>query len=555
MPGLILQAGGIPLLSDLSIRQKVSLSTGGFASLYGIPYEFSDASSRTEVGMTALFTRIEAEVFMRRAEGVFSASGGHTLTIPAVPFPVALTDAFSAAWSGDFSRRDVLTISPARWMSLCLDTRADGVGDVLTQKWAGSLTLAPLSGFSAGLKADLSQALSGYPASGSWYGERWIREMALVLPWSQGVDISRGERLEASMDLVPSPVGFHLETDAAAKSVNFTPDWRDQENVFNLSAVLLLKLQPTPSDTLTASLGYQRYASLCGTFPSGERFKADASEYLSLLFAQGYLLTGIPYTELFTDGSGTILPLWADVSRGIYSPRATLGLARTYSSRLLDLFIPSSVDLTVGQDLSKDGGLSSTEVFIQPRLSMHAINLFGSLGSHSLLGFVRTDEYGMSFSGSFTRSPGEAFLPAEISIDASAGFEGLSGQHLTVTNAYKWTQADWDEPAGVEDETSLSFCWKTVPPGGVPVPLISSEIGRSAYFSHEETGEMTLRWLDSDAYHPLTVLVGHSTSLVFPKNGTITAGMNLGLDSERLALGSYAYRLVVELRLEAKLSF
>jgi hypothetical protein len=66
---------------------------------------------------------------------------------------------------------------------------------------------------------------------------------------------------------------------------------------------------------------------------------------------------------------------------------------------------------------------------------------------------------------------------------------------------------------------------------------------------------VTVGYSDTGAYHPLTLVLGHSSSIVYEGHGTIKASLNLGMDAESLGGAGIAWRLAIRAALEAKLTF
>ena len=105
------------------------------------------------------------------------------------------------------------------------------------------------------------------------------------------------------------------------------------------------------------------------------------------------------------------------------------------------------------------------------------------------------------------------------------------------------------------DTTRLELVWTVHPSGGISIPLIPEDPGNSAFLSNTEAVEAIVRYSDSVSYHAFTAVLEHSTSLVLPKNGSISAKIRLGYDLENLLTGSFASRIGVVFGLEAKLTF
>ena len=104
------------------------------------------------------------------------------------------------------------------------------------------------------------------------------------------------------------------------------------------------------------------------------------------------------------------------------------------------------------------------------------------------------------------------------------------------------------------NDTQVLLEWSTHPSGGVILPVIPKEIGQKAYFGHTESVDVTTGYTDTGAYHPFTLVLGHSSAIMYPDHGSIKATLNLGADAENIGIG-IAWRLAFRAALEAKLTF
>ena len=372
-PGTVLAAGKVPLISNVALRQDVSLISAGFAPLYGIPSPSEDLSSRTQADADLLFVRTNVDVQLRESAGSFAVAGAHKVTIPAASFPVTVTDAFSLNWAGGFSRENTLVLTPGSFLTLTLDSAANaqpdasasaallnpdaavgstlpiqsgGIGTgLLTQSWQASLALNPFSPLTISSTLSLSQALDGYVLPTSWYGASWARETSLVMPWDGGTDVLRSEQLDFKTGIPASPFGFNIEAQAnTVRKADSTLSGISQENDASLSTALLLNLSQSSASNMSMSLTYKRYLSLITSPSPGPRFTAETSEYFDVLSSQAYMLTAVPFQELLSDNSARLLADWqaAGASQGVYSPSVILSFQRSFGARLMDLFVPST---------------------------------------------------------------------------------------------------------------------------------------------------------------------------------------------------------------------
>ncbi len=565
LPGTILGIGSVPILANVAFRQDVSLATAGFSSLYGIPLQTSDVSSRTHVDADIATARTSIDLLVQDEGGTPSISGGHRVTLPSFGLPVSLTDAFSLTDIGDFSREDSLALTGGSLLGLTVDASANAATGntanfgLLTQTWQGGLTFNPFSPLTTTTQLSLSQVVDGYPypVIPEWYGERWVREASLLLPWEEGSDITRTEKLSFTAGMPAAPLGFSFAASADANGSDYAPAGFTQQNDLSAALSLLLNLGPQSSSD-SFSITYKRVLSLDTTPALGPRFQAETDELARILGLQDFFVQAIPIAEIFTDITPQARIAWATVSQGSYSPSLAFNLQRSYGSRLIDLIVPSSLELDIGQELDKAADLYQTVAYIRPRMTTRAVNLFGALGAYPLLTAVRTDEYDLDLSGSLEGPPGATPVLATISVEGYATLTGAGDNALTLLETFRRDQPTVP-PLGVTltNDSQAILDWKLLPQKGIPLPLIPPDIAATGHFENRESADLTISWQESGAFHPFTVLFGHATSLVYAGHGSIKASANLGVDVENPAVTGQGlvWRFAVSAALEAKLTF
>ena len=565
-PGMILSAGSMPILANLALREDVALYSAGFAPLYGVPYAAEDLSSRSHVDADLWYAKTSVDLSLQDQGGSLSAAGGHRVTVPNVASPVVVTDAFSLTTTGGFTRENAVTLSAGPAANLTLDAAANASPDetdttgLLTQTWLSGLTLVPFPPFGISSTLALSQALTGYTLEPDWYGARWAHEYGLLLPWQGGGDVSRTEKLDFKAGIPAAPFGVTLESQTAASGTNYTSNGYSQESDLATALSFLLKLGPGDSAG-SIGLSYRRAVTLQSTPGLGPRFEQETSELARVLSLQGYYLQALPLVEIFSDNMGTVLPAWqaASVTQGTYSPSITFTAQRSYGSKVTDLFIPSGFELAVGQDLKEAVDLTQTVIYVRPRISTHAVNLFGKLGSTPRLPWVQTDEYSFSVSASVDQTTppvypqyGTGPILSDVSVQAYATLTGNDENKLTLVETLR---RDQTSSIVFSNDAQAALEWHVIPAAGIPLPLIPSDIGLLGRFEHRESAEVTVGYQDTTTFHPFTLLVGHSTSLVYPGHGSIKASLNLGMDVEDLLSNGLAWRFAFRAALEAKLTF
>jgi hypothetical protein len=563
-PGTILSAGKTPILANVALRQDVDLYSGGFAPLYGVPYSAEDLSSRSHVDADVLFARTSVDLSLRDQGGSMTASGGHRVTVPNVSSPLIVTDAFSLATTGGFTRENIVNLSAGSIGSLSFDASANASPDetdttgLLTQSWTTGLNLTPFPPFGITSNLALSQALTGYSLEPDWYGARWAHEASLLLPWEGGGDVTRAETLTIKAGIPAAPFGVTLSGDAGASGSNYSSIGFSQQSSGDAALAFLMKLGPGDSAD-TVGVSYRRAVTLVTAPSPGPRFQQETSELSRIMALQGYFLTGIPLVEIFSDNTGTVLPAWQTATQGTYSPSIDFTLQRSYGSHLSDLFVPSGVDVAVGQDLKMTNDLVQTVTYVRPRVSTRAVNLFGQLGSMPRLSMVQTDDYSFSVSASIDRTTppvypqyGTGPILSNLSVQAYATLTAADNNQLTLVETLRRDQVS---SIVFSNDAQALLEWRVTPVAGIPLPLLPPDIGATGHFEHRESADVTLGYQDTTTFHPFTLLLGHATSLVYPGHGSIKATVNVGMDVEDLLSAGLAWRFAFRAALEAKLTF
>ena len=109
------------------------------------------------------------------------------------------------------------------------------------------------------------------------------------------------------------------------------------------------------------------------------------------------------------------------------------------------------------------------------------------------------------------------------------------------------------DAVSAKDDLQATFAWATRPDGGVRLPYLPESVASTGYLEHRESLDVDLA-IGAEPSHPLTLLLGHATSLVYPDRGTLKAVLKAGFDLESIA-SSYAFRFAIEASLEAKITF
>jgi len=551
--GTILAAGDVALLSNLSAEGEVRFTSAGFTSLYGTPATDMDLLARVETEADLPGSHAAFHLQFRETEADTDLAGGHSILVNRLPFPLSFSDVFSLSWLGDLSRKNTLEGVVGGVLKLSADAEASSESGVLTQEWVGSLGFSPLPQVGLTAKLEGSQSSDGWSASTEWYGAQWILDYGLLVPWTEGTDTERLGDLELALKAGTEVVRLEATACLDVEGTDYTDTTREQTSTTSLKVSLPVTLPIVELGGVTVGFSYERELSLTSTETAGVPFLTEAESAWNLLGAHTYLWTEIPFVEILLDPASEILPLWSGFGYGSYKPEASLSFTKGFGSRLLDLLIPSQIDIGIGRVLEKESDLSDSELVIEGTLSTKALNLFGALGSMRTLPFYRTDEFGWGLVAQWEGLTFESLTWSKAVATLSLSFLGFHEESLGLEDQFQWNAEE--DPYWI-DTAKAVYGWTQRPDGGLSfLPLLPQRISAKGYVGHSESLKVVSRMDSSgDPYHPLTLSLVHSTSFVFPDFGTFKASATLSGDIEDEGSAAYIFRAGLSVSLEAKLS-
>ena len=351
------------------------------------------------------------------------------------------------------------------------------------------------------------------------------------------------------------PLGVQLIGTFDTRSSEFTSLGRTLASTLGLELSLPVVWQREQVALFSLTPGYRRRALLVEALAEPGNLGLDLADGLAALAGQPYWFTGVPATELFSPATEALFREASQTAvKAAYTPELFLSMSRITSSRLRDLFLPSSAEVAVDKELSKDGDLFGFRNRVRLTLQSRALNLFGALGAYPLFPFYRTDE--ASGSVQVTAGVGQDSLEwLTVQAGQFLSCEAEDGR-LTLENLFQYTQEQnpyWTDTLGA------LFNWTRRPPQGVRLPLLRSEVGAQAFWQHEESCKLAVAGgipvEETTALHPLNLLLGHSTSLTLPEFGYLKGVLQLGLDAEEVRGEGFYWRVGLKAGLEVRLEF
>ncbi len=552
-PGTLVEIGGVPLLSDVSVRENFLAVTPGFAGLYGKPSQNMSTNSLTEVSCGILWSELKADLALQGVDDEWSVSGGHRLKIPKRSSPVVFIDSFSLrerSWGNEFSRSNELIVSVAGIASLYLFQKAHSLEEVLSQAWSANFTLMALAPYAFTFNTDISSSSREFSCPDQWYLESWIYSYQYFLPQQQGTVQDRRWDYSVLQALNTIPIGVRFDLESGYDSYEITGNSRTQENSLEFSLALPIKI-----GTVTITPGYRRTLNTTRALSHAGSFPQD----LEILFweyqMQDYIWTLIPFYELFAEETEDIFQdKNQDIRKASYKPEITLGLVRTFGSRLWDLFVPAQIDIAFGKEYTKQDTLYDDTTIFSVETKTNAINLFGKYGAYSFIDFYTIDEYSTALTFNIAFDRANALDNYSLSLENRFQFENEVKNALIIHNLFTVQE---DEELKIFDQGSVKFQWYIRPENGLEFPFIDKETAEKGFIEHAERIDIQIYNLQEDmSSHPVNIILTHETSFIFPDLGYVRGEVSLGMDweyiPERLReenIMIFGFRLAVEIYL------
>ena len=521
-PQALLTSDDFVLFGNIALYQEANIRSRGFGRGAGVAVSQRLYDSHTRVGFDILGIHLDTNLDIAGEAGTDPAIEiGHALRIPAATSPVVFTERYRRSYNtpvASFQHTNALLFDLDHIGSWRLDADVTSSNGSLRQRWGALQESRWDFPIQLDWRLDIGHDSRNYQLGEDGYFEAWIESFALYLPYSDGTMIAR------SIELAPE---VRLGTEDAHLRLNSDLGYRNETDLSGLQyddvdLVAALPLRFDDDWALTPS--YSRRLTLSGDAPTNDDYGDDLDLYFRRIGRQDYLFGGLPFVELLdprlveqvTDRTG-------ELQRATYRPRAAVALARRFGSNLIDLFLPSSVELSMERALAiateQSDRLTWSALF-----STSALNLFGSLGAYPLASIYATDQFistlALSLIGDRERIGWEAALSNRF------GFFAIDQSRLELNNRLELEQMSQEERLQVTLQSGAELEWD-----GGSYELFDVEDFRLV---HTESLQFAL-YPEANGFeeHLFTVIAGHETSLRFPPSddfeGQIGAFMRMGI--------------------------
>ena len=538
----VLSAGGVDIIGAVRFRQDAGATVSSDTS--ALTEDFSSAVLEnssfdfySSLNTSILSAPVSAQMSWNDAGGENLISAGHSVKIPIPGNWFTLTDSFTtdsvlnAASEGNFTKINSIALKLPFLSGNLAGFSASLNSGLLTKSWESSLQ-TDFDIFNLGISADLLLSDTGEVFNWNNYFSGWYDGTILAGDFS--VDSSAGAvlkqrrtTLSASPSLSSQPLGINGEisleadTDNSGITVN--------TSTISLNLPLSIKLL---FDNITSGLSLSR----SGEF-SFDTASVDFISDIELMFnnfgSRSYLYSSIPVYELFDSNLPDLFYSDcsdAEIDQANLSSSARINLSRNYTSRLIDLFIPYSVDFGFERNIEKDYSQLEDSLLFDLIWRSAALNLFGAAGVYSIFDFYFSDEFNWSVEAEID-SPFSPNSGQEYIFTSGCSFFGHEDQIFSLDGTFYL-------PSGVEDKTAylktgIMYVWSQFPDNALDIPLFTTEEESFQVFTHEE--KLSLNFDDS-----FSTEFRHTTSLIIPQRFTLSVFALAGMEVETLEDNSTA---------------
>ena len=445
LPGTIVSAGKIPVLSDLA------LSAAFESELRGDPFtpqreSTSGITGRSNAEISLFGIKMKGNLSLTAADEMFFWDAGHELSRSIGP--VSIGESFSAS-PRDESADHRFNAAVSSIVNGKFEAEAYYDQGREERKWNLALGLTPpaKSGGSS-LIPEISVNTSAvwltrnHAFEKENYGAIWLETWRPMLPDLGGNADGRETKTSVIITEKTKPVGGALSLEGTTNFIKATDITRSQNKVrFDLP----LSLQST-SVNLQMERGFRqhlRYSS-SDVLDDGRKFGEGIRDSLPLWGV-------IPLYSLFTPAlneamdkgianspsAGLAEYTWFNDIFGI-----TAQLPPFYDTRAF--YIPANAAFSIERVLEQKLDTRLDILNLRGRADFSAINIFGAMGYKPLFKFYQSDEFSHSLETVFAL-PSEEDISYRIQWSAGAAFQGFKGGELGFANTLTTAPDSWLE--------------------------------------------------------------------------------------------------------------
>ncbi|MDC7240503.1 MAG: hypothetical protein PQJ50_09105 [Spirochaetales bacterium] len=473
-------------------------------------------------------------------------AGGHLVRIPTKSKYGWISDSYSRSFQpGDdyMTRANVLHLTPFDFLTMEAETNASASTSEITQGWGGLIRVNAGKGGNISATGDLYQTSTWESDSTSYFND-WSDDFKYIVPLDTGIQ-SREGLSSFQYSLNPIPVGMKLNTTLEYQAYEELSWFQENRWYSDLSFPIELK---GTSMTLTISPGYRRDLSQVVYPENYTGFGDDLNTLFGTLGTQFPMTHYIPFYEIVGHNNlDDFVRTTGSVDEAEYNPEMYLSISRMTGSSLMDLFVPSAIDVSMGREYYKKQDSSYIQNDWSFQLRQSAVNVLGAWGQYPVFDFYATDEWSSSVQLVLT---GDEMWTPEMEELVYQNYITLAGEknwEFVVDNRYT---KNWEDDY-IQDDFQLILRWQEGEREYIQFPFVNYLIMKPNHMEHEEKLIFTGYFDKEDSENTsFNTILRHQSKLVITGLGSIAGWMSLGMGGEE-----DLFRSGFELGLELEMKF
>ncbi len=526
-PGVLLAAGGTPILSNFSFSNSSSLAGNNFGTGFTTPQD-SDVYTSSAMAVTLLSAQLSGRLDIRKETASVYYSPGWEVHLPLFKGKGSLSDSYSefnGSHAQSINRVNALTI-PIGISLLSLSAQSQYQDNSLDQEWnTGWKTAGNIFDIDSSLTLGITAPANPY--SGENLSRRIITSYGLMLPFPVP-DPQRNVSFKIDQTTQLKNSAVHLQENITAETTGTTDRKTAASQIFTLETPIVFNGDTPEEWYLTPS--YSRSLTMKRSPVSDTSFFSDADTALNSIASQTYYFTSIPFYELFMDSS----PPFSSASSGFdaltYKPDFTLTFQRRGKNEPVDLILPSTARLSLSRTRTREWEALTDTKAVLLDIGSNVSNLYGKLGSHPFFTWYQTEEY-TSKTGLETSFP--LFQEASVSLHTQQYLNFIIKKDRSLnfeTNlSLKWF------PFTTNGTIISSYDWLVPVEKKVKVPVIDPEGSEKTSFMHKEIFTVKYSYDESLQESDITYTVHHRTNFIIGKKGSISASAGVGFSKKKIS--------------------
>ena len=525
-PGVVWQAGNIPLISDIAISQTFSWATAGFSPSTTL---VAGNYARFRTALSASLTYVRTEIFLDaslRDSGAW-ISGGHTITIPSVSFPVQITDGFSSArgeLEQSYTRNNELNVIVPTIGSFLANATIESRSNSLDQHWEMAGVLSPWRWLRSDLTVTADQFIPATVTAPVNHFAQLVESYTYLVPQNIA-ESERKMRIASNLNLVNNLFGILLSPGIYVQNTGNTPEYVRVAGEIGLSIPFSPITPAMPAVTLSFDRTFtHRYPTAVlqpDLLTISPQIFGDMASVIYEIRDDSYFIQ-LPFVDFFLNDLGDrFTSQTTDAEESAYSSAVGVDISRNNSASLGFSIFPASFAVSFQRDIVATYVGFDDNLTGKTDIVWTSINLFGKYGLRPTFNVFESDEYSLRLSGTLARLYSPDPVETIVAIESSAAFFSDYNK-LTASNV---ASLDFTDGVGFDDTLEMELSHRYIVEKGINIPFLNYKVENDVYFMHSESIEGS--W--SGATQGISMLISHKSTLHIADYGVLSASAGMGL--------------------------